>query len=267
MESGLGALLDGTLRQYGAFPDTGLVAMPRNLDYDESATLPCAALTAWNALYGLKTKSLKPGQYVLTQGTGGVSCAAIQFALAAGANVVATTSSDSKRNKLKRLFSRELNDQPKIIDQLQVINYKKTPDWGEAARKLTPNGEGFDHIIEIGGPTTMEQSMKAVKMEGVISVIGFVGGVEAAKQPSTLDALVHICTVRGLYVSSRAQFQAMVRAIEATNILPVVDRSFKFEDARAAYEHMHKQKHFGKVVIQVAGEIPGNRKNASVEDY
>ena len=240
LQTGLGGAVDGTLRQYGVFPASGLVAAPTNLTPDEAGTLTCAPVTAWNALYGLESKALKPGQCVLTQGTGGVSIAAIQFALAAGAIVIATSSSDEKCKYLKEKLGAQ-----------HTINYKSTPNWGETAKKLSPNGEGVDHVVEIGGPNTMEQSMQAIKMEGVISVIGFVGGQPGEKQPSTLDALTHVCTIRGLMVGSRLQFQDMNKAIDAHNIKPIISETFPFEKAQEAFQYVWDQKHTGKAVIQL----------------
>ncbi len=183
------------LEQYGAFNENGLVPMPTSLTYLEASTLSCAAVTAWNALYGLKP--LLPGDVVLTQGSGGVGVFALQFAKAAGATVIATTSSAKKAEALKKLGADH------------VINYKETPNWGEVAKSLTPNGEGVANVVEVGGPATVEQSLKAVRLDGTISIIGFVGG-EVEKQPGLLDALVHLCTVRGLVVGSRTQMEDMV---------------------------------------------------------
>ena len=238
--TGLGGGLDGTLRKFGVFPETGLVLAPSNVTPDEAGTLPCAPLTAWNALYGLESKGLRAGDTVLTQGTGGVATAAIQFAKAAGASVIATTSSKEKGDLLKKLGADV------------VINYKEDTNWGETAKRLSPGKAGVDHVIEVGGPGTMQQSMKAIKMEGVITVIGFLGGATAENTPSTLDALTHCCTVRGILVGSRLQFQAMNRCIDANNIHPVVDKNtFPFEKAVDAYQYQWDQKHFGKVVIQL----------------
>ncbi|RYP19073.1 hypothetical protein DL765_003569 [Monosporascus sp. GIB2] len=235
--TGLGGAIDGTLRQFAVFNENGLVRAPRNLDYAEASTLTCAALTSWNALYGLKP--LKPGETVLVQGTGGVSVFALQFAKAAGATVIATTSSNEKAQTLKKLGAHH------------VINYKEDANWGETAKKLTPGGAGVDHIVEVGGAGTLEQSLKAVKFEGIISIIGFLGG--AKDMPSIIECLGHICTARGVYVGSRALMEDMVRAIEANDIHPVVDeRVFDFESAREAYEYQWSQKHFGKVVIKIA---------------
>jgi len=236
--SGLGGYFDGVLRSYGAFPEHGLVTMPSSLGYEEGATLPCAALTAWNALYGLRT--LLPGETVLTQGTGGVSIFAIQFAKAAGASVIATTSSAEKAETLKRLGADH------------VINYKEVKNWGVEAKKLTINGEGVDHIVEVGGPSTFTQSMEAIKLNGIISVIGFLGGRKAENEPSSLEALPRQCIIRGLLVGSRAQFEDMNRAIEVNKIKPVIDqKTFKLEELKEAYEYQWNQKHFGKVVVKI----------------
>ena len=195
----LGGVVDGTLRQYGSFNENGLVDMPPSLNWLEGSTLTCAGLTAWNALNGLNP--LRPGQVVLTQGTGGVSIFAIQFAKAAGATVIATTSSAKKAETLEKLGADH------------VLNYKDDSEWGAKAKELTPGGEGVDHIIEVGGPSTMRQSLNAVKIDGVISIIGFLGGASGEKQPSFLDCLNHICTVRGILVGNRVQFEQMVNVL------------------------------------------------------
>lgn len=238
MGSGLGGALDGTLRTYAVFPEHGLVLAPSSLDAIEASTLSCAPLTAWNALYGLQSKAVKAGDWVLTQGTGGVSLAAIQFAAAAGATVVATTSSNDKLEALKKLGASF------------VINYKETPNWGEAARALTPGGLGFDHILEIGGAGSIGQSLKAVKLEGVITIIGFLAPSE--KQPPLMDALNHLCIVRGVFVGSRQQFEEMNRAIDSAKIHPVVDPNmFSLDDLKEAYMYQWERKHLGKVVVKV----------------
>ncbi|KAK3485176.1 uncharacterized protein B0T23DRAFT_432779 [Neurospora hispaniola] len=234
--SGLGGVFDGTLRQYGVFHEDGVVRTPSNLNDVEAATLVCAGVTSWNALYGLK--ALKPGQWVLTQGTGGVSLFALQFAKAGGAKVIATTSSKEKAEMLKKLGADH------------VINYREDPNWGETARKLTPNNQGVDHIIEVGGAGTLGQSMAAIKYEGIISIIGFLGGVQPKE--SILETLSRICTVRGVYVGSRQLMEDMCAAIEANNIHPVVDKTiFTLDQAKEAYEYMWAQKHFGKVGIKI----------------
>lgn len=221
--SGLGGVFDGTLRQYGVFNEDGVVRAPANLSHVEAATLTCAALTSWNALYGLKP--LKPGETVLVQGTGGVSLFALQFAKAAGARVIATTSSKEKMETLKKLGADH------------VINYREDKNWGETARKLTVNEQGVDHVIEVGGEDTMGQSLKAVKYEGIISLIGFLGG--AQPKDSILEPLSKICTIRGIYVGSRQQLEEMCAAIEANDIHPVVDEKiFTLDQVKEAYEYM-----------------------------
>jgi NADPH:quinone reductase-like Zn-dependent oxidoreductase len=226
MGTGVGGVVDGTLRQYGVYDQTGLVAQPKTLDAQQASTLTCAAVTAWNALYGLESKRIIPGQWVLTQGTGGVSMFALQFAKAAGCKVVATTSSSEKAKKLKDLGADV------------IINYKETPNWGEEAQKAANNGEGVDHVIEVGGPKTMAQSLSAIRQEGVISIIGFVGG-QQEKQPTFLDCLGNLCIARGVYVGSKLQFQEMNAAIDANNIKPVVDEKvYELKQLKEAYQHM-----------------------------
>jgi NADPH:quinone reductase-like Zn-dependent oxidoreductase len=238
--SGLGGALDGTLREYGVFPEFGLVKAPSNTTVNEAATLSCAPLTAYNALYGLSGKTVKAGDWVLTQGTGGVSLSAIQFAKAAGASVIATSSSPEKLEFLKK------------VGATHVINYKTDSNWGETAKNLTQGKLGVDHVIEVGGPGTMRQSMLAIKPEGVITVIGFLGGMKHDQTPTTLDTLTHLCIVRGILVGSRQQFQDMVAAIETADIHPIVDENvFSFEKAVDAYKYQWDQKHLGKVVIEV----------------
>ena len=239
--SGLGGAIHGTLRTVGAFNEQGLVKMPECLSMAEAATLSCAGLTAWNALYGLTDNQVTSGQWVLTQGTGGVSIFALQFAKAAGARVIATTGSDDKIDALRKLGADH------------VINYKATPEWGDEAHKLT-GGVGVDHIIEVAGPKSMAQSLKAVKISGLITIIGFVGGM-TKDQPGFLDCLSNLCTARGILVGSRAQMEDMCRAVEANSqkLRPVVDKkTFKLEDLKKAYEYQWSGQHFGKVCIDIS---------------
>lgn len=240
MGSGLGGALDGTLRNVGAFNEHGLVPLPKGLNYIEGASLTCAGATAWNALYGLQGKQLLPGQWVLTQGTGGVSIFGLQFAKAAGARVIATTSSAEKAEELKRLGADH------------IINYKETPNWGEEAKKLT-GGLGVDHIIEVAGPASMKQSLDAIRIDGVITIIGFVGG-SATDQPGFLECLMHQCVVRGILVGSRVLMEDMCRAIEANveKLKPVIDKKvFTLDQVKEAYEYQWSGKHFGKVGISI----------------
>ncbi|KAH8880110.1 NAD(P)-binding protein [Thozetella sp. PMI_491] len=235
--TGLGGAVDGTLREYAVFNETGLVRAPENLNHFEASTLTIAGVTSWNALYGLRP--LKPGNTVLVQGTGGVSLFALQFAKAAGARVIATTSSTKKVDILKKLGADH------------IINYKENTSWGKTAKGLTPNGEGVDHILDVGGADTLAQSLDAIKFEGVISVIGFLGGWDA--KASVMECLSHLCTMRGVYGGSKAQMVDMVAAIEAANIKPVVDeRVFTLEKTKEAYEYLLSQGHIGKVVIKIA---------------
>lgn len=154
--------------------------------------------------------------------------------------MISTTSSDPKAETLKKLGADH------------IINYKNDPNWGETAKKLSPGGLGVAHILEVGGPKTIAQSLKAVKPEGTISIIGFLGGM-SKDQPTFLDCLNNMCTVRGLLVGSRQQFEAMNAAIDASNIKPVVDEKvFSLEDTKEAYQYMWDQKHFGKLTIKIS---------------
>ena len=241
LQIGLGASMDGTLRSTAIFPESGLVRMPKTLTFREASTLPCAALTAWNALMGLPGRPLRRGDYVLTLGSGGVSLFALQIAVAAGATVVSTTSSAAKADRLRALGAH------------QVINYKDDPDWGETARRMTPDGAGFDFVIEVGGANTLKQSVAATKMEGILAVVGIVGGVqaeEARQLPSLLDAWLSCIMVRGIAVGSRAQLEELIAFVESSGLKPVVhDRLFGLGEVKDAYEFLSEQRNFGKVVI------------------
>ncbi|KAI1125257.1 hypothetical protein F5Y10DRAFT_12107 [Nemania abortiva] len=233
--TGVGGVVDGTLRQYAVFNEVGVVRAPKNLSYAEAATLTCAGLTSWNALYGLK--AIKPGETVLVQGTGGVSLFALQFAKAAGATVIATTSSKDKEEMVKKLGADH------------VINYREDANWGETARNLT-GGVGVDVVVEVGGSGTLGQTLKAIKYEGIIAIIGFLGGVKV--EASLIECLTHICTARGVYVGSRQQMEDMVAAIEANDIHPVVDsKVFTLEQTKEAYEYMWAKGHVGKIAIEI----------------
>ncbi|KAF7189239.1 Zinc-type alcohol dehydrogenase-like protein [Pseudocercospora fuligena] len=242
LETSIGSHRDGVLRQYAAFDETALVPAPTTLSFGEASTLSCAATTAWNALYGVAGRALANGDYVLVQGTGGVSLFAAQIALTAGATVIATTSSDTKGEELKKLGVHH------------VINYKTDSAWGETAKKLTKDGQGLHHIIEVGGETTMAQSLKAVRCEGVISIIGFLGGRPESQLCSLDDLLKTRAIARGLSVASREQFIEMNKFIDEHKIKPHIDkRIFKFDELKEAYQYMDDQKHWGKIVIDIAG--------------
>lgn len=231
LQSSHGGGIDGFLAEYATVPERALVKIPSPLTYVEAATLPCAALTAWNAL---TSAGLTSGQTVLLLGTGGVSIFGLQFAKAAGARVIVTSSSDEKLAKAKALGADIL------------INYRDTPEWHERVRDAT-DGDGVDNILEVGGPGTLEQSLKSIRVAGTVSLIGLLSMTE--DQPSMVPALLNGVTVRGIYVGSTEMFRQMNRAITANAIRPAVDSVFPFEKAREAYEHFISQKHFGKVVI------------------
>ncbi|KAH7222685.1 uncharacterized protein BKA55DRAFT_668225 [Fusarium redolens] len=245
LHSGLGGSFDGVLREYAAFSEEGLVSIPGNLSLLEAASLPCASLTAWSALYGLEGRALKPGDIVLTEGTGGVSSFAVQFAKAAGAKVISTTSAADKAERLKELGAD------------YVINYKENPNWGQIAKSLTPNNEGVSLVVEVGGPSTARQALIAVKLGGLISMVGSISSFTSpgsdAKAPTFLDAVYSCCTVRAVTVGSRLQFEEMNRAIEANDIHPVLDeRVLELDQAREAYQYLWDQKHLGKIVLRIA---------------
>lgn len=224
---------DGYARETVVVSATALTHAPRGYSHAEAATLPCAALTAWRALY--VEASLQPGETVLVQGTGGVSIFALQFAKASGATVIATSSSDAKLERLKAMGADH------------VINYKTDTHWGVTARSLT-GGRGVDHVVEVGGPGTLTQSIMACRMRGNISLIGVLTGF-AGDMPTAL-AMQGNVRITGITVGSRAQQQAMVAAIEATGIRPVIDSTFPLEEIGEAFRHQASQQHFGKICLE-----------------
>jgi NADPH:quinone reductase-like Zn-dependent oxidoreductase len=229
----LGANLDGMLADYAVLSEEALVPMPSHLSFEEAATLPCAAVTAWVALTG--HRRVTAGDTVLTQGSGGVSVFALQYARILGARVIATTSSREKAERLKALGASD------------VVNYRVTPDWDEKVRELT-DGRGVDCVVEIGGPGTIAMSLKALGVGGHISLIG----ASLSLSGTGLDPL--LLTGRGISVGaisvgSRADFEAMNRAIAMHRLRPVIDRTFPFAAAKDAYRHFEGRGHFGKVVI------------------
>jgi len=236
--SALGGPTDGVLVEYRTFPASALVRVPEYLSYEEAATLPCAALTAYSALMG--PVPLKGGDTVLVLGTGGVSIFALQIAVASGATVIVTSSSDSKLELAKKLGAQH------------VINYNTTADWDKEVLKIT-GGEGADHIIEVGGPGTLAKSFKCVSYGGWIHSIGFVaaGGEQVN---TTMATISRGCSLRGILVGSVAQFKDMNRLLVAKQIKPVVDKVFAFEELKEAYNHLAAQKFVGKIVVKVAKE-------------
>ncbi|KAL6298062.1 NAD-P-binding protein [Sparassis latifolia] len=232
----LGGGIDGVLTEYKVLPAHCLVRIPDHLSYEEASTLPCAALTAYNALLG--PVPIKGGDTVLVQGTGGVSIFALQFAVASGATVIATSSSDVKLKLAAELGATHL------------VNYRKTPDWETEVLRVT-GGKGVNHIVEVGGPGTLAKSAKCIAYAGWIHAIGHVtedGDVSSVP----MHLLARTAFMRGLIVGPRTQFENMNRLISATKIEPIIDRVFSFEEARAAYGYLESQKHVGKIVIKVS---------------
>lgn len=232
-KSALGGAVDGVLAEYVVLPEEGVTPVPTHLSDEEAATLPCAAVTAWNALFA--ATPIKPGEVVLVQGTGGVSLFALQFARLAGARVIATSSSDAKLERAR------------VLGASDGINYKSTPDWGDKARELT-GGAGVDHVVEVGGAGTLPQSLRAVRTGGRISLIGILSG---GAQFNPITILMKGVDVRGIFVGSREMFEAMNRAIALHQLKPVVDRVFPFAEAPAALRHMESAGHLGKIVIHL----------------
>ncbi len=228
----LGGAIDGMLTEYKLLDQAGIVKLPDHLSFEEGATLPCAAVTAWNALYGLRR--LAAGETVLILGTGGVSIFGLQFAKAAGARVIATSSSDDKLQRVRELGADE------------VINYRATPEWHEEVLRLT-NGRGADHVVEVGGAGTLPKSIASAARGGIVSLIGVLTKGDINPMPILGGGVI----VRGLLVGSRELFENMNRAIAVHKLKPVIDKVFPFDEARDAYRHLESQTHIGKVVIRV----------------
>lgn len=232
MASALGGALDGVLAEEVVFPADGVVRIPDHLSYEQAATLPCAGLTAWHAL--VEKGGVKAGETVLLLGTGGVSIFALQFAAMHGARVIITSSSDEKLDRARALGAWE------------TINYRQTPDWEARVRELT-DGEGVDHVVEVGGAGTLEKSVASARIGGHVALIGILtGGVM-----NPVGIMRGSLRMNGIYVGSRAMFTAMNDAIAANKLAPVIDHVVAFEDARQAYHDMRAAGHFGKIVISV----------------
>lgn len=229
--SALGGEIDGMMAEQVLLSEEGVVAIPAHLSYEEAATLPCAAVTAWNALI---ESGLKAGDTVLVQGTGGVSIFALQLAKLSGARVFVTSGSDAKLQKAITLGA------------TAGVNYKTNPDWDKWAR--TQTGIGVDHIVEVGGAGTLERSIKAVRMGGNIALIGVLTG-QGTVNPVPL--LMKSVRLRGIFVGSRSMFEDMNRAIAAASLKPVIDRAFAFGEFPAALQHMESAGHFGKIVVTI----------------
>ena len=234
LRSSLGGGIDGVLREFMTVPENCLVAIPDSMSLSEAATIPCAAVTAWHALF--ESGNLIPGQTVLLLGTGGVSMFALQLAFSAGANVIITSSSDEKLELAK---SHGAN---------QTINYANHPEWHKEVKRLT-SGRGVDHVVEVGGPGTLERSIKSTAVGGHIHLIGVLDSPSAKISP--MLSVFNLLTIRGIYVGSREMHQRTLAAIDRNNLHPIIDRTFAFENAVEAYRYFASQKHVGKVVIEL----------------
>ncbi len=229
----LGGPLDGVLAEYMVIDERSLVHIPEHLSDIEGATLPCAGLTAWSAL--VTHNSVKPGETILVQGTGGVSLFALMFGKMLGAKVIVISSSDEKLERARALGADE------------TLNYKKTPEWGKAVRKLT-GGQGVDHIVEVGGAETLKQSLKAIGFGGHIALIGVLTGVRS--QLDLTSVFMNHVRMQGILVGHREGFEAMNEAISLHKLRPTIDKVFPFEETPAAFSYMKNEDHFGKIVIQ-----------------
>jgi NADPH:quinone reductase-like Zn-dependent oxidoreductase len=239
-KAALGGDVDGMLAEYVLLAEDGVVQFPEHLNYEEAATLPCAGVTAWNALHhaGEPASAALPGDTVVIQGTGGVSIFALQFSRLLGARVIGTSSSDEK---LARAYGLGLD---------AGCNYKERPEWARWVAEIT-GGQGADRIIEVGGAGTFGQSLRAARVGGVIAQIGILSG-SATSEPLALTPILHKqLRVQGIYVGSRAMFEKMNAAIAKAKLRPIVDCVFAFDQVREALLHMQSASHFGKIVIRV----------------
>jgi NADPH:quinone reductase-like Zn-dependent oxidoreductase len=233
-KSALGGPIDGVFTTARLFPEHGLIPTPAYLTDEQAATLPCAALTAWNAL--VEQGHLAAGQTVLVLGTGGVSLFALQIAKLHGARVIVTSSSDEKLLRARTLGADD------------TINYRTTPDWDAEVFKLTGK-RGVDHVVEVGGAGTLTRSLKSVRTAGHAHVIGVLSGQGEGLDPRlVLSKSVH---VHGIYVGSAAMFQRMNAAFTFHQLQPILDRTFPLADFKTAFEHMQSGSHFGKIVLSL----------------
>lgn len=236
--AGLGQGLNGTLTTHGVFAETSVVKIGDNTSFPEAATLSCSGITAWNCLFGIKGRELKEGDWVLVQGSGGVSVNALQFAHAVGAKVVATTSNEDKGTLLKDLGASD------------VINYRTTPDWATPAKALTPDGRGFDFVIDVGGNATLSQSLQAARTDGIIQVAGMVGG--QADSVPLLGLMGSNVIARGTLLGTRRMMRDMVEFVEEKGVKMAVDKTqFGLDGAKGALEMLEAQKHFAKIIVNI----------------
>lgn len=222
----------GVAREFAIFDQEAVTSAPEHLSYEEAATLPCAALTAWHAL--AVSGKVAPGETVLTLGTGGVSVFAVQFAKAMGAWVIATSSSDDKLERIRSLGADE------------TINYRSTPDWDRSVLDLT-SGRGVDHVIEVGGTGTLTRSVKSVRTGGHIALIG---ALDMAGEFNPIPVFMKGIRMQGIFIGSRQMFEEMNAFIEEHKLHPVLDTEFAFDELREALHHMESGSHFGKIVVR-----------------
>lgn len=230
----LGGSIDGMLAEEVVLHEEGLVRIPDHLSFEEAACLPCAGLTAW---YALTTRGgFRPGDSVLVLGTGGVSIFALQFAIALGGTAIVTSSSDEKL------------EHARALGMAHGVNYRSTPDWEKEVWNLTGR-RGVDHVVEVGGPGTLERSLQCVAAGGQVALIGVLTGF-GAPQGSLFPLLARNARLDGIYVGSREDFEAMNRFLAETGLRPVIDQVFPFDRAPEAFDHLESGSHFGKVVIR-----------------
>jgi len=234
LRSGLGGLLDGVACEYRVLPASGVVRVPDYLTWAEAASLPCAALTAWSAVIG--ESATEPGHVVVTQGSGGVSLFALQFATACGARVIATSSSDAKLARLAEQGAAEL------------INYREVSEWGRRVVERTA-GAGADLVVEVGGAQSLAQSLRAVRAGGSIALIGVLSGGRAVLNLGPV--VTRQVRMLGVTVGSRERLVEMIAAMTMRQIRPVIDRVFPLANVRDALLHLKAGKHFGKVCIAI----------------
>ena len=233
-QSSFGFSLDGMLADYVVVSEEAIVHLPAYMSFEEGASLPCAATSAWNAL--VSGPILLPGQFVLTMGTGGVSLFALQLAQTFGARVVATSSSRAKCDFLTKLGA------------FDTINYRDVPAWGEKACELT-GGVGVHRVIEIGGAGTIQNSIGSTRIGGCIALIGFVAGFDKTLSP--MDIMMRSTQIFSVGMGSRQQFEAMLMAMEAHKVRPVIDQVFPMNDFKAGFRRLESGQHMGKVIIAV----------------
>ena len=229
----LGGPIDGVMAEFRCFPQDSVSKVPEELTDLEASTLPCAALTAWSAL--IEEGKLQPGESVLIQGTGGVSLFALQFAKICGARCILISGSNEKMKRAQELGADE------------VLNYQDLPEWGKRVRDFS-GGEGVDHIVEVGGPETLPQSLRAIRPGGTISMIGVLSGSEMKAQLGLI--VTRQIRLQGITVGHRDGFEAMASAINASGMKPIVDQVYPFTSLPEAMHSLSEAKHFGKICLE-----------------